>query len=143
MRLRKVISGGQTGADQQGLIEGRALGLETGGWVPRGWRTEDGSAPWLATFGCKEHPSGKYPPRTRENVKDSEATLWFGNSNSPGYYCTWGAAKSLGREFIVNPDADYVRAIADTFEVINIAGNRASTNPDVAGLVKAAFAVLK
>lgn len=143
MKLIRCVSGGQTGADQQGLIEARALRLETGGWVPKGWRTEAGPAPWLAEFGCVEHASSKYPPRTRENVKDSEVTLWFGNVGSPGYYCTWGAAKSLGKDFLLNPDADHMRAIAETYEVINIAGNRASTNPGVAELVRAAFKGLK
>lgn len=42
MTLRKIISGGQTGADQGGLRAGRLLHLETGGTAPHNWMTEQG-----------------------------------------------------------------------------------------------------
>lgn len=142
MILRKIISGGQTGADQQGFVEGRRLGLETGGWVPKGWRTEDGPAPWLATFGCQEHPLSSYPPRTDANVRDSDATLWFGNTSSPGYYCTLKACEKYNRPFIVNPHPRDMVDLAWKYEVWNIAGNRASKNPGVAITVMEAFAPL-
>lgn len=45
MPLRWIISGGQTGADQGGLDAGKALGLKTGGLMPKGWRTEAGPRP--------------------------------------------------------------------------------------------------
>jgi hypothetical protein len=34
--LTRLISGGQTGADQGGLRAARAAGIETGGWAPLG-----------------------------------------------------------------------------------------------------------
>ena len=40
--LKKIISGGQTGADREALETARDLGIETGGFVPKGWLTEDG-----------------------------------------------------------------------------------------------------
>lgn len=40
--LRKVISGGQTGADRAGLDFAIETGLEHGGYVPRGRKAEDG-----------------------------------------------------------------------------------------------------
>lgn len=46
--LERIVSGGQTGADQAALRAARAAGLPTGGWAPRGWLTEEGPAPWLA-----------------------------------------------------------------------------------------------
>jgi len=142
MTLKRVVSGGQTGADQQGLFEGRRLGLETGGWVPKGWRTEDGPAPWLAAFGCLEHDSSTYPPRTAQNVADSEATLWFGHIGSPGYYCTYNAVKRYRRDWHVNPGEDIMQGVAEHYTVINVAGNRASINPGVANRVTVAFAIL-
>ena len=61
----KVISGGQTGADQAGLIAAEKAGITTGGWMPKGFRTLDGPNPGLAArFGLREHPSEEYPPRT-------------------------------------------------------------------------------
>jgi hypothetical protein len=40
--LRKIISGGQTGADRAGLGFAIEKGLEHGGYVPRGRKAEDG-----------------------------------------------------------------------------------------------------
>jgi hypothetical protein len=40
--LRKIISGGQTGADRAGLDFAIETGLEHGGYVPRGRKAEDG-----------------------------------------------------------------------------------------------------
>ena len=39
--LQRVISGGQTGVDQAALRAAKAAGLETGGWMPLGWLTEE------------------------------------------------------------------------------------------------------
>ena len=75
----KVISGGQTRADQAGLIAAARFGIATGGWMPKGCRTLAGPNPELAArFGLREHPSEDYPPRTELNVLRSSGTLWFG-----------------------------------------------------------------
>ena len=72
-RLRKIESGGQTGADQAGLRAARAERLETGGWAPKGWETEEGPAPWLADSGLIELPcpqlSGKDRPGNLESLR--------------------------------------------------------------------------
>ena len=36
--LEKIVSGGQTGADQGGWRAAVACGLATGGWMPEGFR---------------------------------------------------------------------------------------------------------
>ncbi|KKL28978.1 hypothetical protein LCGC14_2369790, partial [marine sediment metagenome] len=79
MKLLKVISGGQTGADQGGLEAGKELGLETGGTAPLGWKTEDGPQPELLKgFGLRECTQPGYPVRTRRNVLTSDGTVIFG-----------------------------------------------------------------
>ena len=76
--LIQVISGGQTGADLGGLIAARAFSLRTGGWMPMGFLTLDGPQPDLAKlYGLQEHSSASYPPRTRRNVQQSDATIRF------------------------------------------------------------------
>ena len=40
--LRKIVSGGQSGADRAGLDFAISTGLEHGGFVPRGRKAEDG-----------------------------------------------------------------------------------------------------
>lgn len=140
MKLKRVISGGQTGADQTGVECAAKLGLATGGTMPRGYRTEHGQMPeWGKMFGLVESWSESYLTRTKQNVKDAEATLWFGSLNSPGYWATVNADKT--KPFIVNPTD--LREIAEMYEVINIAGNRVSKNPGVVKLVQDAFATLE
>jgi hypothetical protein len=89
--LTKVISGGQTGADQAGLRAARAAGILTGGWAPRGWLVEskdgnkDVAAPWLGLlFGLEECAQLGYAARTRANARDSDTTIWFGNVDTSG-----------------------------------------------------------
>jgi len=40
--ISKIISGGQTGADQAALDAAIKLGIPHGGWIPKGRLTEDG-----------------------------------------------------------------------------------------------------
>lgn len=143
MKLRAVISGGQTGADRTGLECAKALGIITGGTAPRGWRTDEGRDESLKDFGLVESPHWEYAIRTRQNVKDSEVTLWFGTTNSPGYYCTRYAARNLGKPFYENPTALIFEYVCNTYEVVNIAGNRKRMNPGVVELVQKAFATLR
>jgi hypothetical protein len=71
--LKKVISGGQTGVDRGALDAALDMGLEAGGWAPKGRRAEDGIIP--DRYPVKETPSRDYEQRTEWNVRDSDATL--------------------------------------------------------------------
>lgn len=141
MKLRKVISGGQTGADQTGVEEASLLGLETGGTMPKGFKTDVGPArAWALKYGLVEHPEESYVPRTRLNAKNSDVTVWFGKTDSPGYYCTKKACKDWGKDMIENPVS--LKEVSEKYEVVNIAGNRESKNPGVITLVRNAFRLL-
>lgn len=144
MKLRKVISGGQTGADRTGLEVARELGLETGGTAPLKYITEKGPDPSLKDFGLVESTTTAYPPRTARNVADADATLWFGSTNSPGYRCTWNAARTAGKldHWYENPTDHETKALTEKYEVINIAGNRKSKNPEVVQMVWDAFRLI-
>lgn len=139
MKLKLILSGGQTGADQAGLICARALGLRTGGTAPKGYKTERGAQKRLKEFGLIESHSSDYSVRTRQNVLDAECTVWFGNVGSPGYWCTSKAAEQYGKPFELNPTPERFAQLAERYEVLNIAGNRRSKNPEVIGLVVSAF----
>ena len=77
---RKVISGGQTGADQAGLVVARRFGIPTAGWMPRGWKTSAEPNPHLGReYGLREH-TGDYAERTAANVRDSDGTIRFAGS---------------------------------------------------------------
>jgi len=90
MTVTKVISGGQCGADIAGLRAAKRLGLQTGGWMPKGFRTLNGLRPEYAEqYGLVETESEQYPPRTKRNVQQSDGTIRFAeNFNTAGERCT-------------------------------------------------------
>ena len=45
MAIKKIISGGQTGADRAALDVAIELGIPHGGWIPKGRKAEDGVLP--------------------------------------------------------------------------------------------------
>ena len=71
--IKRIISGGQTGADRAALDFAIKMDLPHGGWVPKGRLAEDGSIP--ARYHLTEMPTKSYPKRTEQNVVDSDGTL--------------------------------------------------------------------
>jgi hypothetical protein len=154
--LEKIISGGQTGADRGGLLAAEEMGIETGGWAPKGFKTERGSDPELGTrFGLQETNSGSYPPRTYNNVRDSDGTMRFAwKFESAGEKCTQRAIDSCNKpQFDVKipdvlvvteswveqlpPVEEAVKWIKDNnITVLNVAGNKETTYPRIEELVK-------
>ncbi len=142
--LHRVISGGQTGADQGGVFAARMKGIETGGTAPLGWLTEEGPAPWLAEYGLVECSEAGYPARTRANARDSDATIWFGDTvrDSAGFKCTMNAARSFAKPVLIveagktTPRGviDWIRA--NNVSTLNVAGNRESRNPGLSARVQ-------
>lgn len=137
MKLIKIISGAQTGVDQAGLRVAARLGINTGGWMPRGFRTEEGSAEELArTFGLREHPSHAYPPRTELNVAESDATVIMGFPASPGGLLTQRFCDKMRRPRLLTTFGDDPAELRDWLKahriwILNVAGNRESTHPGI------------
>src|SRR5262249_22759493 len=104
MQFQRVVSGGQTGADQAGLRAATTSNIPTGGWAPKGWTTEDGPAPWLSDFGLTECQKSGYPARTEANARDSDGTIWFGSTESSGYQATARACRKHKKPFFVVED---------------------------------------
>ena len=133
--IKKIISGGQTGADQAGLSIAKDLGFETGGWAPKDWQTSNGSQKILLEgFNLKESDLG-YRGRTYENVRDSNATIRLAvDFDTPGEVCTLQAINSCKKPWI---DVDLLnpRPASDIIEflilvkpsTLNIAGNTQHT----------------
>lgn len=130
--LEQVISGGQTGVDQVGLKIAKALGYQTGGTAPQGWRTDEGSAAWLADYGLTQSPQSGYHNRTIDNVRNSDFTVWFGDVESPGGQLTRRAAVNAHKPFCCNPSGTELRGYLESdslIRILNVAGNRLRTNP--------------
>lgn len=139
--LTKIISGGQTGADQAGLRAARTLGIATGGFAPRGWETHDGPAPWLADYGLEEAVGG-YPYRTALNVAHSSATVRFAvDFKSPGELCTMKAIKKYKKpHFDIDPFStaklDEFQKWLENVTVLNVAGNSERRVPGIGKTVE-------
>lgn len=148
MKIIKVISGGQTGADMGGLLAARTCGVETGGTAPYGWRDEAGSNPLLGSFGLTMHESRHYTMRTECNVMDSHITVIFGRYTSPGcqatinfcwHYkrpfvlCYWNSQDGLPETIHEQLASSIVLSLKKFSDdvIINVAGNRESTNPGI------------
>jgi hypothetical protein len=142
--VRKVVSGGQTGADQGGLFAGRELKLETGGIAPRGWLTENGpDETLLRSFGLKECEEEGYPARTRQNVALSDGTLLVGPYESGGSKLTHEFATQMNKPLFLlkyPPDtSDDGQCIIEfkqwlenhRIQTLNVAGNRESQSPGI------------
>ena len=143
MPLQRVISGGQTGVDQVALEVAKALGYETGGTAPKGYRTDAG--PNLALrdlYGLKESWSPQYAPRTIVNVRDADAVVWFGDPSSPGGRLTLEMAEQHRKRYRVNPTPAELCDWLDQWpehHVLNVAGNRLRTNPAATEAARAAL----
>jgi len=131
-KISKIISGGQTGADQGGLEAGKELDLQTGGTAPMGYRTEEGAMPSLGLkYRLGEDSSYLYPPRTQRNVRNSDGTVIFGQLTSPGSKLTIRLCKDLKKPLIANPEkSDFLKWVEENnIKILNVAGNRESKNP--------------
>lgn len=136
-RLRRVVSGGQTGVDRAALDAARESGLALGGWCPRGRRAEDGCVP--EAYPLKETRTADYRERTRRNVLAADATLVLTRGRpSGGTACALAAARRAHRPCLV-VDLDHAPAIetvrgwlaAHRVEVLNVAGPRESRQPGI------------
>ena len=136
--LKRVISGGQTGADIAGLDVAKKFGFETGGLMPFGFLTLAGCKPeYKELYGLQAHSSSSYRPRTRANVKASSGTIRLAyNFESAGEKCTLTAIKDYKKPSIdvdlVNPIPvdDVIRWLEDNkIQILNVAGNSEETSP--------------
>jgi hypothetical protein len=142
----KIVSGGQTGVDRGGLQAAIDLGLDWGGYAPKGWRSEDGAIPLTYRAKMCELGSANYLVRTRRNVADSHATLIIvdafplsGGTLKTCHFCE----EALRSHFVVSlEDGDAVGKVQTWLGqffaqehpvpfVLNVAGPRESKAPGI------------
>jgi hypothetical protein len=143
-----IVSGGQTGADRAALDFALESGLAHGGWCPWGRTAEDG--PIDERYQLAETPSRQYSQRTEWNVRDSDATVVFSIARevTGGTALTLAFAKRLGKpclhlsgEAASAAGADSAQEFLDflaahNVRCVNIAGPRASQEPEIAAFVR-------
>jgi len=136
--IKKIISGGQTGADRGGLDAAIALEIPHGGYCPRGRRAEDGCIP--DKYEQVESYSTNYAVRTEQNIKESDCTIIFCYG-----YPTGGSLKTVqfaqihqkpyltidlsqNEKQITSTIQNWLKKLTKKTITINIAGSRASNN---------------
>ena len=138
--IKKIISGGQTGADQAGLDVAIELGIPHGGWIPKGRKTEKGILP--AKYKLTEMNSTSYPKRTEKNVLDSNGTVIFttgsltGGSALTRQFANKHNRSVLHINFAKMPIEEAAATVStwiesQNIEVLNVAGSRASKNHNI------------
>ena len=142
--LARIITAGQTEANQAGWRAARAYGIATGGWMPAGFLTEDGPRPDLAeAFGAAELPGADYPTRRRRNVAEADAVLLFGDRTSPGSRGLITDCERLGRPLVwVAPGLSrpshvvgFLRS-SPHVKAVMVAGNRESRAPGIGARIE-------
>jgi hypothetical protein len=131
--VQRIVSGGQTGVDRGALDAAVSMGIEHGGWCPRGRLAEDGSIP--RRYQLKETKTSQYRERTEKNVLDSDGTLILYRAVlAGGTELTRRLAIQHGKPHLLvdlaQPlDVSVIRQwlIAEGIEVLNVAGPRESS----------------
>jgi hypothetical protein len=137
--LKKIISGGQTGADRAGLEAATILKFKTGGFCPKGYLTEYGKDISLKKFGLKQVRTEKYDERTIKNVLSGDGTVIFcrlsknGEIIGDGSKLTFETAVKNNKPVILNPSKrKFLKWLTDyDIKVLNVAGNRESQYPGI------------
>lgn len=142
MKPKKIISGGQTGADRAALDFALENEIEIGGFVPKNRLAEDGRI-------SKKYPNlietetQKYAERTELNVKISDAILIFSHGYlAGGSKLTAEFAEKYQKPFLhvdfaalTMEQAAVEKArkwLEETkFEILNVAGSRASEDAGI------------
>jgi len=136
--LKRIISGGQTGADSAALDFAIWYEIPHGGWCPKGRLCENGTID--PRYQLKETSTKNYVQRTEKNVQDSDGTVIF--TMSPKL--TGGSKKTAefaakhhkpwihlhSRLFGDQPERLLLQFLTEhNIETLNIAGSRASKAP--------------
>jgi len=135
--VKRIVSGGQTGVDRAALDVAIELGIEHGGWCPRGRLAEDGTIP--ARYRLSETASSEYAERTEKNVLDSDGTLILyrgkltGGTSLTQRLAQWYRKPCITFDLEKRVSLSRARRWLDEnkIRVLNVAGPRESSAPGI------------
>ncbi|WED42762.1 putative molybdenum carrier protein [Legionella cardiaca] len=143
--IEKVVSGGQTGVDQAGLLIANEMGMTVGGWCPKGGMDENSESILKKYPSLKETTTENSDERTKLNIRDSDGTLiivprWPLSENiKDGTRLTIEEAERQKKPYLIisldiKKDASVmIKAWVNehNISVLNIAGPRESNSPGI------------
>lgn len=139
--IKKIVSGGQTGVDRAALDIAIKLGVDHGGWCPKGRKAEDGAL--AVCYKLIETESDDYSERTKLNIKDSDGTLILVPSTpikvTDGTILTINEVKDMKKPYLIIDLSDSDEALLsinkwigeNKVETLNVAGPRESQSPGI------------
>ena len=138
--LKKIISGGQVGADQGALDAAIKCNFPHGGWIQKGRKTQNGMLP--EKYHLTEMSVSGYKERIERNVVESEGTVIISRGDLSGGagYSEKMAQKhnrpclhiDLSNMPISNSSAELnTWVIENTIQILNVTGSRTSEDGDV------------
>jgi hypothetical protein len=138
--IKKIISGGQTGADRAALDVAIKLGIPHGGWVPKGRITEEEPLP--EEYQMQEMTTASYPKRTEKNVLDSDGTLIISRGKPTGGSDYTREMTLKHKKQLLHVDLNQTTSFDAAslvnswiklrqIKILNVAGPRASKDPNV------------
>jgi hypothetical protein len=138
--LKKIISGGQVGADQGALDAAIKYNFPHGGWIQKGRKTQSGILP--DKYNLEEMSVSGYKERIDQNVIDSDGTVIISHGDLTG-----GADYSMKMtkrhkrptlHIDLKETPAFIAAskintwiIENNMEVLNVTGSRASEDSDI------------
>ena len=134
IKIKTIRSGGQSGVDRASLDFAREHNIP----IKYGWAEDMPNPPGLLDYYPElvETPETDVSQRTMWNVRDSDATLVFICSKSPGTILTEETAKRIGKPYFlsdynsVKDVAKWIKSLPDNIE-LNIGGPRESEAPGI------------
>ena len=146
IKISKIISGGQTGADRAAFDFALENKIEIGGFIPKNRRAEDGriSERYLNLI---ETETENYAERTELNVKTADATLLLSHGKlKGGSLLTKEFAEKYKKPFLhidfsalsMENAVEKTNKWLDSIDCkkLNIAGSRASEDAEIYETVK-------
>ncbi len=140
MALERVISGGQTGVDRAALDVAMKIGIDCGGWVPKGRFAEDG--PLDISYPVQEMQTRSRSARTEKNIMDSDGTLVIFNHKADGGTALTIVLADVNQRPLCEIDlgstsmeealqTSLAWIAANDIKVLNVAGPRKSKDPTI------------
>jgi len=138
--IKKIISGGQIGADQGALDIAIKYGIPHGGWIQKGCKTQGGVLP--SKYHLKEMSTASFKDRIEQNVIDSHGSviITHGALSGGADYCLRMAEKH-GKPCLhidLNTLSEFTAASRlnawvkeNDIEVLNVNGSRTSEDSTI------------
>jgi hypothetical protein len=142
--LKKILTGSESGSDQAAWRAANTFGVAVGGWMPEGFPTADGPRPEFAQqYGTTELPTDNRIASIEQNIHDSDATLWFGETTTEDAQTTVAACHRLGKPcMLIYPTAAFMPSHVAAWvrngriETLTVAGNREAVEPGIGDRVE-------